>query len=93
MRPAHVNRRRDTNEPQIIATLRAVGATVVQLSGPNIPDLLVGYRGKNWVAEVKIDVGELNEGQKAWARNWCGDPVHVLRTPEDALWMIGVKAR
>lgn len=41
---------RDKSEPAIIKALRAVGATVEQL---HVVDLLVGFRGLNFVLEVK----------------------------------------
>lgn len=34
--------KRDANEPEIIAALKAAGCSVQQLSGKGIPDLLVG---------------------------------------------------
>ena len=44
-------RRRDANERTIIDTLRAHGAVVYQLDSP--ADLLVGYRQKWFLLEVK----------------------------------------
>lgn len=46
-------KRRDDNEPQIVAALQAVGAGVQRLDGPGLPDLLVGYRGRLLLIEVK----------------------------------------
>ncbi len=45
----------DRNQPEIVAALRAAGATVEYLHavGGGCPDLLVGYRGANYVLEVK----------------------------------------
>lgn len=45
--------RRDRNEPEVIAALLAVGAAVQQLDGDGIPDLLVGFRGRLTLLEVK----------------------------------------
>jgi len=36
--------KRDANEGLIVDALRGVGAVVVRLSSPGLPDLLVGYR-------------------------------------------------
>ena len=91
MRHAAVRKRRDANEKPIIAALRAVGATVVQLSSTDVPDLLVGYRGLNWLLEVKSDGGDLSQGQADWFRDWRGEG-GVVRTPEDALRRIGISA-
>jgi hypothetical protein len=93
MRHAAVRRRRDSNEPQIIAALRAVGATVVQLGGTDQPDLLVGFARRTWIAEVKTATGKLKPGQRRWAETWRGSDVYLLRSPEDALEMIGIAAR
>lgn len=87
-----VNRRaakRDANEPAIKAALRKVGATVVSLSIEDVPDLLVGFRGENFLLEVKMPKGELSEGQATWHMKWNGYPVHVVRSEEEALQAIG----
>lgn len=92
MKRASFGKRRDENERGIIDALRAVGATVEQLSGPNVPDLLVGYRGANWLFEVKTAKGKESDGQKSWSLGWMGT-VYVVRTPEQALTLIGCQAR
>jgi hypothetical protein len=46
-------RKRDDNEPDIILALRAVGATVHQLDGKGLADLLVGYQQRTYLIEVK----------------------------------------
>ena len=83
-------KKRDASERAIVETLRAVGATVEYLSGPNVPDLLVGHCGGNWLMEVKMPKGKVSEGQALWQRNWMGT-VNVVRTPEEALRVIGVR--
>lgn len=92
MRRGAGGKKRDANERPIIDALRAVGATVEQLSGPNVPDLLVGYHGANWLFEVKTAKGKESDGQKSWSLGWMGT-VYVVRTPERALELIGCKAR
>ena len=49
--------RRDESEPAIVDALRAAGATVVQLNGPGLPDLLVGLAGRTYLLEVKNPLG------------------------------------
>lgn len=44
---------RDSNEAEIVAALRAAGASVTPLSAEGVPDLLVGYRGATYLLEVK----------------------------------------
>lgn len=81
--------KRDANEKPIRQALQAVGAEVVQLSGKNIPDLLCAFRHKLYLFEVKMPkTGRVSEGQKEFHEAWYG-LVHVVRTPEEALHIIG----
>ncbi len=91
MRKGAGGKRRDSNERPIIDALEAVGATVQQLSAPDVPDLLVAYRGANYLLEVKTPKGKLEPGQATWIRGWMAD-VHVVRSPEEALSSIGSNA-
>lgn len=97
-RPAH----RDKAESGIIKALRAVGATVHQLSGKDIPDLLVGYKGLTYLLEVKSVLMNtrkdgytrttrtaVSKGQVDFATAWRGGPVRHVTTPEEALMAIG----
>jgi len=92
-------KRRDANEPQIIAALEAVGAKVVRLSDIGLPDLLVGYSGETYLFEVKREAGprggtshsRLTEDQELWWKEWKGRTPVIVRTPEDALLALGVR--
>lgn len=82
--------KRDSNETEIKEALVAAGASVVPLSIPNGPDLLVGYggdggSGTTLLFEVKNKRGKLRVGQQLWQENWYGGPVLVIRTVEEAL--------
>lgn len=59
--------------------LRQVGATVEDLHkvGGGCPDLLVGYRGCNYVIEVKTPTGKLNDDQVDWHADWRGQKATV----------------
>ncbi len=92
MRRGGASKRRDGNEGPIIAALKAVGASVAQLSGPNLPDLLVGYCGGNWLLEVKTPKGKLSDGQAIGFARWAGN-INVVRSPEEALRRIGIKVK
>lgn len=87
--------KRDANEPDIITALTACGATVEQLSGKDMPDLLVGWHGLTLLAEVKVPkTGKLTEGQASWHRNWAGAPVVVLTSAKEAVaWLAELAAR
>lgn len=88
----HDGNRRDANEPEVVSALEICGATVTRLSVPGGPDLLVGFRGRTWLVEVKSAKGKLNPAQAKWHADWRGDPVVVVRSADDALRMIGVIA-
>jgi hypothetical protein len=81
--------KRDANEATIAQALHGVGATVVYVGIPGVPDLLVGYRGVNTLLEVKGAKGKLRPKQVAWMEKWRGQCATV-RCVEDALAAIGV---
>mgnify|MGYP001561855261 CR=1 FL=1 len=90
--------KRDDNEAEIVSALERCGATVERLSGADLPDLLVGFRGLNVLMEVKQEAGarggtshkELLPGQIEWHTGWKGARPVVVRTVEEALAAIGV---
>jgi len=77
--------RRDKNEKRIIETLEGVGATVVQL---NEVDLLCGFRGQNWLLEVKSEKGKMRQSQIDFREMWQGQYA-VVWNEDDALRAIG----
>ena len=88
----------DANQPEIVAALRAVGATVEHLHsvGAGCPDILVGHKGANWLIEIKDgskapSKQKLNERQVEWHQLWNGQ-VSIARTAEEALQIIGVRS-
>lgn len=92
-RAAHVDR----NQADVVKALRKVGASVEHLHavGGGCPDLLVGFRGTNWLLEVKPATDKdqralrLRESQRRWHAAWAA-PVHVVHSPEQALAVIGI---
>lgn len=76
--------KRDLNEDLIKEALRAAGATVVSINMKAVPDLLVGFRGANFLLEVKGDKGELTPDQIDFFQTWEGHKA-IVRTIEDAL--------
>jgi len=88
-------KRIDKNQPEITAALRSVGASVEFLHplGKGVPDLLVGYRGCNYVLEVK-DGGltpsrkQLTDDERDWHNAWRGK-VHIVESVDQALTAIG----
>ncbi len=90
--------RTDANQTDIVDALRQVGAHVTILSavGDGCPDLLVGYRGKLYVLEVKDgtkppSARELTADQVQWhaAALRVGVTPHVVDNLTDALRAIG----
>lgn len=77
--------RRDANEAEIVGALQAVGATVV--CGEAF-DLTVGYRGRNWLLEIKTKQGRLQPFQKRMLAEWRGQYT-VVRTIDEALKAVG----
>lgn len=69
----------DANQNEIVKALRKVGATVQSLSsiGHGCPDLLVGFRGVNYLFEVKDGTKSpsrirLTDDEEKWAIRWAG---------------------
>lgn len=81
----------DQNQQEIIATLRQIGASVYPLhfAGRGCPDLMAGFRGRNYLLEVKTERGTVSAAQAAFHLSWRGH-VAVVRTPREALVEIGV---
>ena len=84
----------DGNQPQIIAALRSAGATVVACHavGAGFPDLVVGFRGRNYMLEVKDPAQpkhrhEFTPAQVEFHDGWKGQAAKVF-TPEQALAVI-----
>jgi mevalonate kinase len=80
--------RRDKTEQIIVDALRKAGATVTQISGAGVGDLLVGFRGNNFLIECKTKRGTLTEAQKQFRERWQGQYA-VCRTDIQALEAIG----
>lgn len=83
-------KRVDANQAEIVDALRKVGATVQSLHevGMSCPDLLVGFRGFNFLLEIKGKQGKLSPGQILWHALWRGQ-VSTVRTVDEALEAIG----
>ena len=79
----------DKNQEQIVATLRNAGAYVWIIGLP--VDLLVGYKGKTFLVEVKDGPKKrLTALQDDFFNNWSGSTLARIDGAEAALQMIGV---
>jgi hypothetical protein len=77
-------KRRDANEPQLIAAARHVGAECWQVSGRGLPDLIVKFRGQFYCGEVKTAKGKETAHQGSFP---------IWRTRDDLLSAIGATDR
>lgn len=69
----------DANQGEVVAGFRCAGATVQSLApvGDGCPDLLIGFRGRNYLVEVKDgskppSARGLTRDQMEWVEGWRG---------------------
>lgn len=93
MRPARRNQR-DLTEPGIVEALRSVpGVTVFRLDQP--VDLLVGYRKRNILLEVKTPTREggpprrLTRSERQFFETWTGSATIVCNAAEALSAVLG----
>ena len=79
------NAKRDRNERLLVEYLQKAGAVVHRISGPGLPDLLVGYRKRWLLLEVKSPKGKLEPAQVLFhgAAQALGLPCYVVYTVDD----------
>lgn len=87
--------RTDANQGEIVTALRAIpGLRVQSLAaiGAGCPDLLVGYKGRNYLMEVKdgqktASARLLTRAEIEWHMAWAGQ-VAVVETVEQAIAIV-----
>lgn len=95
-----LRRRKDNNQRAIVDALRSAGATVEVLDPP-LPDLLIGWRGRNLLAEVKNpetrygrgktdNAAQTQEHQREWREAWKGK-AHLVSSIDEALALIATR--
>ena len=87
----------DRNQTEIVEALRKLGASVQPLhnAGDGIPDLLVGFQGRNFLIEVKDgtkkpSARKLTPCQVEWHNEWLGQAAIVTST-EEAIALVEAK--
>ena len=77
-------RKTDANQAEIVKALRKLGCSVHSLHkvGQGVPDLLVGYRGVNYLVEVKAVKGAYTQDQLEWLDKWRAR-VYTIRSVEE----------
>ena len=81
----------DRNQPEIVAACVAIGASVQHLHmvGRGCPDIVVGFRGKNYLFEIKDPLQPkskqvLTPSEERWHQMWWGE-LHIVYTGEQAI--------
>ena len=84
----------DGNQVEIVAALRAAGATVQSLAtvGAGCPDLVAGLGGNNFLFEVKDGSlcksrRRLTPDEQQWHDAWAGT-VHIVESAEQAVAIV-----
>jgi hypothetical protein len=82
----------DANQAEIVEAMRRAGATVQSLAavGQGVPDLLVGYRNRTALVEVKdgskcASARKLTPDQQQWHQNWTGGTLAIVPDVDAAL--------
>lgn len=90
----------DRNQAEIVAALRGIGATVQPLHtvGDGCPDLLVGFRGRNMLIEVKDGLRppsdrKLTKDQVEWHGGWKGQVATALDVDAAIAIVTGLQLR
>ena len=84
----------DENQSDIVAALRAIGATVRVISqGDGIPDLLVGFRGQTFLLEVKDgkkppSARKLTPEEQKFFDEWRGGSLAIVNTVGEAIAVV-----
>lgn len=80
----------DDNQSQIVADLRSLGCSVLHLHavGQGCPDVLVGWRGRNVLLELKDGAKppsrrKLTPAQTEFFDTWRGE-AHVVSSTDEA---------
>lgn len=87
--------RLDNNQSAIVKRLRQCCVSVQSLAsvGMGCPDILIGFRGQNWLFEIKNpeqvpSKRRLTPDEELWHFGWRGR-VHVVTTFDEIAEMIG----
>lgn len=80
--------RRDDNEEEIVKALRKAGAHVAYIDSPC--DLIVGYRGRTVLLEVKDgnkppSARKLTDNEQKFHDTWTGGPLFIVTCVNEAL--------
>jgi len=84
-------KRTDSNQKAIVKALRKIGCSVQPLHeiGHGCPDLLIGYRGKNYTFEIKDgekppSKRKLTTDEQLWHYGWRGQ-IAIIYSVDEAI--------
>ncbi len=79
-------KRIDTIQPLMVETLRKLGVSVqpIHVIGKGCPDILCGWKNRNYLFEIKSDNGKLTPEEIRWHETWKGQ-VHTIHSVEEIL--------
>ena len=82
----------DQNHREVVEALKKLPCEVLSLAqlGGGVPDLLVLFRGRFVLLEVKMPGEKTNAAQDAFGARW---PVNVVRSPTEAILAVVESAR
>lgn len=89
-------RRKDDNHSVVVNALRLAGASwlTIESNEAGAPDGAIGVCGRTHLVEIKQDsklkAHALRPEQLEWADNWRGSPVHLLRSPAEAVTLVNL---
>jgi hypothetical protein len=80
--------RKDSTQAELLRALRRMGVDVRILSAPGLPDLLVGFRHRTFLFEVKTPEGALTPAQTLFFATWRGQ-ARVVQTLDEIREVLG----
>ena len=83
--------RADTNQFEIIGYIQTIPGVSYKITSQtdNFVDLVVGWRGVNYLWEIKTLKGKLSKSQKQFHQSWSGT-ITVIRTIDDVNRALGI---
>jgi len=87
----YYKKRVDENQKSLIHTFIALGASVLNLStvGRGCPDLLIGYKGKTVLVEIKSsEKAKYTDPQIKFMQEWRGGAVSRIDSVDAAIRLI-----
>ena len=82
----------DHNAREIVEALRKIGAVVWFIEAAygraGLPDLLVGYKGRTYLLEVKMRKGRVSDEQRKFFETWPGGTAAIVHDVDEALGVL-----